>query len=110
MGTRRNAPEESMVWLLIEKTNGKESPSYKYYLSNLEEDLPLSRLVRIAKLRWRIEMDYQMLKQEVGLTHYEGRSWPGWNHHVTLVSIAYAFLLLERLRDSFFPSASTNYI
>jgi SRSO17 transposase len=107
-GHQNNEPEREMVWLLIQRTADKDK-QYKYFLLNLDETTPLSRLVRTAKLRWRIEMDYQMLKGEVGLDHYEGRSWPGWNHHVTLVSLAYAFLLLERLIGSFFPSASTNY-
>jgi len=49
------------------------------------------RLVRLAKGRWRIEQDYRELKDELGLDHFEGRSWPGWHHHVTLVSMAYAF-------------------
>jgi SRSO17 transposase len=108
-GHKNHEPEREMVWLLIERTTGKDKP-YKYFLLNLDETTPLSRLVRITKLRWRVEMDYQILKGEVGLDHYEGRSWPGWNHHVTLVSLAYAFLLLERLRGgSFFPSVPTDY-
>ena len=59
---------------------------------------PLRRLVRIAKGRWKIEQDYQQLKEELGLDHYEGRSWTGWHHHVTLVMLAHAFLTLEKLR------------
>jgi hypothetical protein len=55
-------------------------------------------LVRLAKLRWRVEQNYQQLKEELGLDHYEGRGWPGWHHHVTLVCLAYAFLLWERRR------------
>ena len=54
--------------------------------------------MRLAKLRWRVEQNYQQLKEELGLDHYEGRGWPGWHHHVTLVCLAYAFLLLERQR------------
>jgi len=60
-------------------------------------------------MRWRIEMDYQSLKGEVGLDHYEGRSWQGWNHHVTLATMAYIFLLLLRLEDSFPPSTITDH-
>ena len=86
-----------------------EKSPYKYYLSNLDETVPLYKLARIAKLRWRIETDYQILKGEVGLDHYEGRSWPGWSHHVTLVCLAFAFLLLERLRGDFPPCALANY-
>jgi hypothetical protein len=57
------------------------------------------RLVRVAKSRWKIEQDYQQLKQELGLDHYEGRSWTGWHHHVTLVMLAHPFLTLENLRS-----------
>ncbi|HEY6371487.1 MAG TPA: IS701 family transposase, partial [Candidatus Sulfotelmatobacter sp.] len=56
------------------------------------------RLVRLAKCRWKIEQDYQQLKEELGLDHYEGRSWIGWHHHTTLVMMAHAFLTLETLR------------
>ena len=58
----------------------------------------LRRLVRLAKCRWKIEQDYQQLKEELGLDHYEGRSWIGWHHHTTLVMMAQAFLTLETLR------------
>jgi SRSO17 transposase len=57
---------------------------------------PLKTLVKLAKLRWRIEQDYRELKDALGLDHFEGRTYRGWNHHVTLVSIAHAFLTLER--------------
>jgi len=107
-GHQNNAPERAMSWLLIQQTHDEKLP-YKYYLSNLDETTSLFRLARTAKLRWRIETDYQMLKQEVGLDHYEGRSWPGWNHHVTLVSLAYAFLLLERLKGDFPPCTFANH-
>ena len=71
----------------------------KYWLADLRgEPLGLRRLVRLAKGRWRIEQDYRELKDELGLAHFEGRSWTGWHHHVTLVSMAYAFLVLERAR------------
>jgi SRSO17 transposase len=71
----------------------------KYWLADLRaEPLGLRRLVRLAKGRWRIEQDYRELKDELGLDHFEGRSWTGWHHHVTLVSMAYAFLVLERAR------------
>jgi SRSO17 transposase len=58
----------------------------------------LRRLVCWAKSRWRIEQDYRQLKRELGLDHFEGRGWRGWHHHVTLVSVAYGFLVLEALR------------
>ena len=103
-----NAPEQPMVWLLFQRTKDDKSP-YKYVLSNLPDTTPLSRLVKIARMRWRIEMDYQSLKGEVGLDHYEGRSWRGWNHHVTLATMAYIFLLLLRLEGDFPPSAIADY-
>src|SRR5260370_17195777 len=59
----------------------------------------MRRLVRLAKCRWKIEQDYQQLKEELGLDHYEGRSWIGWHHHTTLVMLAHAFLTLEMLRS-----------
>jgi SRSO17 transposase len=71
----------------------------KYWLADLQgEPLGLRRLVRLAKGRWRIEQAYRELKDELGLDHFEGRSWTGWHPHVTLVSMAYAFLVLERAR------------
>lgn len=85
-------PEE---WLLIEWPTGEPEPT-KYWLSNLPEDITLQRLVYFAKLRWRIERDYQELKQEVGLGHFEGRGWRGFHHHATLCIAAYGFLISER--------------
>jgi SRSO17 transposase len=84
-------------WLLVEWPTGKAEP-VKYWLSNLPEATPIVELVRLGKLRWRIEHDYRELKGALGLDHFEGRSWPGWHHHVTLVSVAHGFLTLERLR------------
>ena len=69
----------------------------QYWLANLDDDLPLVELVRLAKLRWRVEHDYRELKDALGLDHFEGRSFKGWHHHVTLVSVAHAFVTLERL-------------
>jgi hypothetical protein len=66
----------------------------------LAADTPLARLVRLAKLRWRIERDYQELKQELGLGHFEGRGWRGFHHHASLCIAAYGFLVLERARLS----------
>src|SRR3954470_10777767 len=66
--------------------------------------MPFDRLVDLAKLRWRIERDYQELKQKLGLGHYEGRGWRGFHHHATLCTAAYAFLITERARLS--PSAA----
>ena len=84
-------------WLIIEWPEGAEAPT-DYWLSSLPADTPLPELIRLAKLRWRIEHDYRELKDALGLDHFEGRSYRGWHHHVTLVSIAHAFLTLERQR------------
>ncbi|NIY69273.1 IS4 family transposase [Streptomyces malaysiensis] len=83
-------------WLLIEWPEGAEAPT-NYWLSNLSADTPIIDLVRLAKVRWRIEHDYRELKHGLGLDHFEGRSWPGWHHHVTLVTAAHAFLTEQRL-------------
>ena len=93
----RNGEELAVSRLLCEWPPGKEEPT-KYWLSNLPPDTPLKTLVKLAKLRWRIEQDYRELKDALGLDHFEGRTYRGWHHHVTLVSIAHAFLTLERTR------------
>ena len=86
------------VQLLIEWPTSVAAP-IKYWLASLPgEALGLRRFVRLAKGRWRIEQDYRELKDELGLDHFEGRSWPGWHHHITLASMAYAFLVFETLR------------
>lgn len=82
-------------WLLIEWPKDEAEP-IKYFLSTLPADTPIRELVRVTKLRWRIERDYQELKQEFGLDHFEGRSWRGFHHHATLSIAAYGFLLAER--------------
>lgn len=84
-------------WLLIEWPDGHSEP-LKYWLSTLPEDMPLQRMVFEAKMRWRIERDYQDLKQDLGLGHYEGRGWRGLHHHASLSIAAYGFLLAQRLR------------
>ncbi len=90
------APREETC--LVEWPPDAPAPS-KYWLADLRgEPLGLRRLVRLAKGRWRIEQDYRELKDELGLDHFEGRSYTGWYHHMTLVSLAYAFLVLERAR------------
>ena len=83
-------------WLLIEWPRDEAEPT-KYFLSTLPAATTLKELVRVAKLRWRIERDYQELKQELGLGHFEGRSWRGFHHHATLCVAAYAFLLAQRI-------------
>jgi SRSO17 transposase len=85
-------PEE---WLLIEWPEGEEEPT-KYWLSTLPKNISVLRLVDFAKLRWRIERDYQELKQEVGLGDFEGRGWRGFHHHATLTIAVYGFLISER--------------
>ncbi len=82
-------------WLLIEWPEGESEPT-KYWLSTLEETIPQAELVRMAKMRWRIERDYQELKDELGIDHYEGRGWRGLHHHWALCIAAYAFLVAER--------------
>ncbi len=82
-------------WLLIEWPKGEDAPT-KYWLSTLPQDIAFRSLVDMTKLRWRIERDYQELKQEVGLGHFEGRGWRGFHHHATLCIAAYGFLISER--------------
>ena len=112
---RKSLREEQ--WLLIEWPRGEAEPT-KYWLSTLLADTPLIELVRVAKMRWRIERDYQELKQEFGLSHYEGRNWRGFHHHATLCIAAYGFLLADRLKhgaskknssQSKIPSLPANY-
>jgi len=97
----RSAPYPEQ-WLLIEWPRGEAAPT-KYWLSTLPAETPLKDLVRMAKQRWIIERDYEELKQELGLGHYEGRGWRGFHHHATLCIAAYGFLVAERNR--FPPSA-----
>ncbi|WP_369225465.1 IS701 family transposase [Streptomyces sp. R39] len=91
-----DSPELPVRWLLAEWP-ASESEPVQFWLSDLPEDTPLTTLVRLAKLRWRIEHDYREMKQALGLAHFEGRTWGGWHHHVTLVSVAHAFCTLQRL-------------
>jgi len=92
-------PEE---WLLVEWPKDEAEPT-KYWLSTLPANTRLKDLVKMAKHRWIVERDYEELKQELGLGHYEGRSWRGFHHHATLCMAAYGFLVAERSRFS--PSA-----
>jgi SRSO17 transposase len=89
----RVAPRQE--WLIIEWPAGAEHPS-DYWISNLSAGTKPQRLARLARLRWMIELDYRQLKGELGLDHYEGRSYLGWYHHTALVTTAHAFLTLER--------------
>jgi SRSO17 transposase len=96
VGHHKAIPETlSQEWLLVEWPEGEAEPT-RYWLSTLPEEISFRRLVDLAKLRWRIERDYQELKQEVGLGHYEGRGWRGFHHHATLCIAAYGFLISER--------------
>jgi SRSO17 transposase len=96
VGHNRLIPELlSPEWLLIEWPEGEAEPT-KYWFSTLPADISFRQLVDFAKLRWRIERDYQELKQEVGLGHYEGRGWRGFHHHATMCIAAYGFLISER--------------
>jgi hypothetical protein len=95
----KSRPEE---WLLIEWPKGEAEPT-KYWFSTLPQSTTFGNLVDLTKLRWRIERDYQELKQEVGLGHFEGRGWRGFHHHATLCIAAYGFLISER--ETIPPSA-----
>ena len=83
-------------WLIAEWPERHGGPT-DYWLSNLPADTPLEQLARLARMRWKMELDYKQLKGELGLDHYEGRSWLGWYHHTALVTAAHGFLTLERL-------------
>jgi SRSO17 transposase len=89
----RHAPREE--WLIVEWPEGKDEPT-DYWLSNLPPDASPERLARLARLRWMIELDYRQLKGELGLDHYEGRSYLGFHHHCAVVTAAHGFLTLER--------------
>jgi SRSO17 transposase len=86
-------------WLIIEWSESGKEP-VKYWLSNLPIDISFVKMINIIKMRWRIERDYQELKQEFGLNHFEGRNWRGFHHHATLCIAAYTFLMSWRLKNS----------
>ena len=88
-------PPGEMQWLLCEWPASEKEPA-KFWLSNLDASTSITKLVRLAKLRWRVERDYQEMKQEIGLDHFEGRTWPGFHHHATLCAVAHGFLALQR--------------
>jgi len=95
--------EREPVWLLIEWRDNEDAPA-NCFLCSLPERLTKKRLVRMVMQRWRTERAYQDLKDELGLDHYEGRRFPGWHHHVSVVLCCYAFVVAERVRH-FPPSA-----
>ena len=90
----RLAPE---VWLLCEQEAGAAA-RIKCYLVHLPPRTALRRLVALAHQRWAIEQQYQELKSELGLDHFEGRTYPGWQHHVVLTAVAHAYIQRERMR------------
>ena len=106
VGKARLLPQQ---WLLIEWPAGQAEPE-KYYLSTLPETAALNDLVGAAHMRWRIERDYQDLKQDMGLGHYEGRGWRGFHHHATLSIAAYGFLMAQRLKAGSDASGKKNFI
>jgi SRSO17 transposase len=91
---RRLTPE---IWLLAERDVG-ETPRTKFYFVNLPATASLPQIVRLAHQRWAIEQQYQDLKTELGLDHFEGRTFTGWHHHVVLTALTYNFLQAERQR------------
>jgi SRSO17 transposase len=91
----KGRPPSDEQWLLCEWPDDEKAPS-KFYLSSLPEGISTKGLVRLAKLRWRVERDYQELKGEIGLDHFEGRTWNGFHHHAALCAAAHAFLALQR--------------
>jgi SRSO17 transposase len=105
-GKARLRPEQ---WLLIEWPAGDADP-LKYFLSSLPADIALDELVAQAHMRWRIERDYQDLKQELRLGHYEGRGWRGFHHHAALSIAAYGFLVSERIAAGGSVGAKKNFI
>ena len=84
------------LWLIAQWPTGTPEPT-DYWLSNLPDHTPLKTLVRLAKIRWRVEHDYRELKTGLGVDHFEGRSFLGWHRHVTLVGLAQAFITSLRL-------------
>jgi len=91
------------LWLLVEWRDGETEPA-NYFLSSLSSRMTKKKLIRLAMQRWRTERVYEDLKGELGLDHYEGRRYPGWNHHVSVALSCYAFIVAERVRR-FPPSA-----
>lgn len=103
-GTQMRAQE----WLLIEWPDGEAEPT-KYFLTTAPSEATLEHMVFVAKMRWRIERDYQDLKQEFGLGHYEGRGWRGFHHHATLSIAAYGFLMAQRLKAGSAVGGKKNF-
>ncbi len=105
LGSEMRAQE----WLLIEWPEGQAEPA-KYFLTTAPEDATLEQMVFVTKMRWRIKRDYQDLKQDFGLGHYEGRGWRGFHHHATLSMAAYGFLMAQRLKTGSAARVKKNFI
>lgn len=103
--SNRHPCADDEQWLLIEWPIGQAEPT-RYWMSNLPQEIECTALVNICKMRWRIEHDYRELKQEFGLSHYEGRNWLGFHHHATLCVAAYGFLTAQRLKHGFKKNAA----
>jgi len=97
----KGRPPSAELWFIAE--HRPSNNEYKFYVSDLPEATPKRELMRLVKLRWRVERDYQEMKGQVGLDHFEGRTWRGFHHHVTLCAVAHAFLTLQR---RLFPPAA----
>jgi SRSO17 transposase len=97
-----DAGDREPLWLVVEWPEGEDKPT-KFVLTTLPRRMTKKEIVRVIKERWRTERAYEELKGELGLDHFEGRSFPGWHHHVTVVLCCYAFIVSERVRH-FFPS------
>jgi SRSO17 transposase len=108
-GNSGKARLRPLEWLLIEWPADHDEPT-KYWLSTLPEDTAINDLVSAAHLRWRIERDYQDLKQELGMGHYEGRGWRGFHHHASLCIAAYGFLMAQRLIAGTTAGSKKNFI
>jgi len=94
---QKGSPALRREELLIAEWPADKDEPIDYWITNLSADTEPERLARLARMRWKIELDYKQLKGELGLDHYEGRSWIGWHHHTALVTVAHGFLTLERL-------------
>jgi len=96
-GRRHRADDREPLWLMMEWPDGEEKPT-KFILTSLPRRMSKKQIVRLVKERWRTERAYEDLKGELGLDHFEGRSFPGWHHHVSVVLCCYAFIVAERGR------------
>ena len=97
-GYRKGSTHEE-VWLIIERRHEDKKTELRYFFSNMPQDMPTLEMVRLFHERYWIEQGYQQLKEELGLDHHEGRSWPGWHRHVLLVFLAFGYLTLKRIQE-----------